>query len=166
LNFTFHGEVSMARPNINDVLQIRKYPNRRYYDATRSRHVRLQDIRKAVQSGSFVCVRDSRTDEDITNQVLAQIILNDDGAKLSVVPPEALHHLIRSDSTSWQSTVRTVAPEVLAASAGKNSFAKSSARFGFDPPKSMATRDLLIGQLVRQRDSLTKRISDLRIAGA
>ena len=155
----------MTRPNLTDVLQIRKYPNRRYYDATRSRHVRLQDIRKAVQAGSFVCVRDSRTDEDITNLVLAQIILNSDTAKLSVVPPEALHHLIRSDTTSWLATVRNVAPEVLAASAGKSAFGKSFARFSFDPPKSMASRDLLIGQLVRQRDSLTKRISDLRIAG-
>lgn len=154
----------MTRPNVTDVLQIRKYPNRRYYDATRSRHVKLLDIRKAVQAGCFVCVRDSRTDEDITNQVLGQIILNDDGAKLSVVPPEALHHLIRSDATSWQSTVRAVAPEVAAAT-GKTTFAKPSARWGFDAPKSMASRDVLIGQLVRQRDSLTKRISELRTAG-
>ena len=161
----FRGEVCVMRPNVTDVLQIRKYPNRRYYDATRSSHVRLLDIRKAVQAGCFVCVHDSRTDEDITNQVLGQIILNDDGAKLSVVPPEALHHLIRSDATSRQTTVRTVAPQVLAASAGKNAFGKPYARFGFDPPKSMASRDLLIGQLVRQRDSLTTRISDLRTAG-
>ena len=155
----------MTRPDLTEVLQIRKYPNRRYYDATRSRHVRLRDIRKAVQAGCFVCVRDSRTDEDITNQVLGQIILNDDGAKLSVVPSEALHHLIRSDAASWQTTVRTVVPEVLAASTGKSAFGKPATRFSFDAPKSMASRDLLIGQLVRQRDSLTKRISDLRTAG-
>ncbi len=154
----------MTQPNVIDVLQIRKYPNRRYYDATRSRHVKLLDIRKAVQAGCFVCVRDSRTDEDITNQVLGQIILNDDGVKLSVVPPEALHHLIRSDATSWQTTVRAVAPAVAAAT-GKTTFGKPSARWGFDAPKSMASRDLLIGQLVRQRDSLTKRISELRTAG-
>ena len=155
----------MTRPNITDVLQIRKYPNRRYYDSTRSRHVRLLDIRKAVQAGCFVCVRDSRTDEDITNQVLGQIILNEDGAKLSVFPPEALHHLIRSDATTWQTTVRTVASEVAAAATGKTTFSKPSARWGFDAPKSMASRDLLIGQLVRRRDWLTKRISELRTAG-
>ncbi|MCH7994346.1 MAG: hypothetical protein IIB57_07875 [Planctomycetes bacterium] len=161
----FRGEVCMTRVNVTDVLEIRKYPNRRYYDATRSRHVRLLDIRKAVQAGCFVCVHDSRTDEDITNQVLGQIILNDDGAKLSVVPSEALHHLIRSDAASWQITVCAIASEVLAGAAKKSAFGKPGARFGFDAPKSMASRDLLIGRLVRQRDSLTKRISDLRIAG-
>lgn len=155
----------MARPNVTDVLQIRKYPNRRYYDATRSRHVRLLDIRRAVQAGCFVCIHDSRTDEDITNQVLGQIILNDDGGKLAVVPSEALHHLIRVDATSWQTTVRAIAFDVLAAGAKKSAVGKPAARFGLDAPKSMATRDLLIGRLVRQRDSLTKRISDLRTVG-
>ncbi|MCH8149102.1 MAG: hypothetical protein IH987_14155 [Planctomycetes bacterium] len=155
----------MSRPNITDVLQIRKYPNRRYYDATRSRHVRLLDIRKAVQAGCSVCVRDSRTGEDITNQVLGQIILHNDGVKLSVIPTEALHHLIRSDAASWQITVRAVAPTVVTATGGKNTFAKRSARSGFDAAKSMPSRDLLIGQLVRQRDSLTRKIGELRSAG-
>ena len=155
----------MTRTNVTKVLQIRKYPNRRYYDSTRSRHVRLLDIRKAVQAGCFVCIRDSRTDEDITNQVLGQIILNDDGAKLSVVPSEALHHLIRSDTTSWQTTVRAIAPDAFAAVAKKNAIGMPAARFGFDVPRSVASRDLLIGRLVRQRDSLTKRISDLRTDG-
>ena len=155
----------MTQPHVTNILQIRKYPNRRYYDATRSRHVRLLDIRKAVQAGCCVCIRDSRTDEDITNQVLGQIILHDDGAKLSVVPSEALHHLIRSDATSWQTTVRTISFDALAAIAKKSAFGKPAARFGLDAPKSMASRDLLIGRLVRQRDSLTKRNSDLRTGG-
>lgn len=157
----------MTKANIANMLQIRKYPNRRYYDSTRSRHVRLQDIRKAVQAGCFVCVRDSRTDEDITNQVLGQIILHGDGAKLSVVPPEALHHMIRSDATSWQNSVGAVLFEMAtAAGERKNTYGRPIARTGFEEPKSLATRDLLIGQLVHQRDSLTKRISDLRIVDA
>lgn len=157
----------MTKASVIDVLQIRKYPNRRYYDSTRSRHVRLQDIRRAIQAGCFVCVRDSRTDEDITNKVLGQIILNEDGAKLSVLPPEALHHLIQSDATSWQSSVGAVVFEMAtAAGKRKNTYARPVARTGFEEPKSLATRDLLIGQLVRQRDSLTKRISDLRTVNA
>ncbi len=155
----------MTRPNVTDVLQIRKYPNRRYYDATRSRHVKLLDIRKAVQAGRSVCVRDSRTGEDITNQVLGQIILHDDGSKLSFIPAEALHHLIRSDATSWQTTVRAVAPTVAAVTGGKSTFGKRPGRSGLDAPKSMPSRDLLIGQLVRQRDSLTRKIGELRSAG-
>ncbi len=148
----------MTRPYVADVLQIRKYPNRRYYDATRSRHVKLLDIRKAVQAGCSVFVRDSRTGDDITNQVLGQIILHYDGAKLSVIPSEALHHMIRSDAISWQTVMA-------AATAGKTSFGKPLARSGFDTPKSMASRDLLIGHLVRQRDSLTRKIGELRSTG-
>ena len=149
----------MVRPFVADVLQIRKYPNRRYYDATRSRHVKLLDIRKAVQAGCSVCVRDSRTGDDITNQVLGQIILHDDGAKLSVIPSEALHHMIRSDAISWQTTVAV-------ATVGKTTLGKPPARSSFEAPKSMASRDLLIGQLVRQRDSLTRKIGELRSTGA
>src|SRR6266852_910970 len=51
-------------------LEIKKYPNRRYYDATHSRHLTLDEIRALVQQGYDIRVIDARTSADITAQVL------------------------------------------------------------------------------------------------
>jgi len=84
---------SHAKPQL---LQIKKYPNRRYYDATRSRHVTLQEVHDLITTGHDVCVTDSRTDEDITNLILLQILLEKDQPKLDIFPSAVFHSLIRS----------------------------------------------------------------------
>ena len=76
-------------------LDIRKYPNRRYYDVTRSQHLTLEDIRALVQEGYSVRVTDSKTDTDISAKVLAQIILELDSDKIDAFPASLLMRLIR-----------------------------------------------------------------------
>jgi polyhydroxyalkanoate synthesis repressor PhaR len=76
-------------------LEIRKYPNRRYYDVTRSRHLTLEDIRGLVRDGHDIRVTDSKTSADITAKVLAQIILELDAEKIEVFPVALLMRLIR-----------------------------------------------------------------------
>src|SRR5690348_15810356 len=78
-------------------LNIKKYPNRRYYDATRSRHVTLEEIYALIREGHEVQVTDSRTGQDITAKVLAQIIIELDPLKLGVFPVPLLHGLLRSN---------------------------------------------------------------------
>jgi polyhydroxyalkanoate synthesis repressor PhaR len=80
-------------------LDIRKYANRRFYDATRSRHITQEEIHQFIRSGHEVRVTDARTGEDITVRVLAQIILDMDEPKLAVFPVELLHRLIQSNET-------------------------------------------------------------------
>src|ERR1041385_447641 len=84
-------------PSLNEVLEIRKYPNRRYYDATRSCHVTLEDIQGLIRDGHDVRITDSKTGEDITAKVLAQILLELDPLKLEVFPAVLLHRLIRAN---------------------------------------------------------------------
>lgn len=79
------------------VLQIKKYPNRRYYDTTRSCHVTLQEVYDLVGAGLDVCITDSRSGDDITNLVLMQIILEKDQPKLDIFPSSILHLMIRSN---------------------------------------------------------------------
>ena len=67
-------------------LEIKKYPNRRYYDATHSRHLTLDEIRTLVQQGYDLRVVDARTSADITAQVLTQIILELDTPKVDSLP--------------------------------------------------------------------------------
>ena len=78
-------------------LEIRKYPNRRYYDATRSRHVTLEEIYDLIRNGYEVRVIDSKTGQDITAKVLAQIMIDVEPLKLGVFPVPLLHRLLRSN---------------------------------------------------------------------
>lgn len=81
----------------SEVIQIKKYPNRRYYDASNSRHVTLQEVHDLVVSGRDICVSDSRNGEDITNLILTQILLEQDEPKLDLFPSSVLHLMIRSN---------------------------------------------------------------------
>src|SRR5215471_11025187 len=83
------GEVGSKR------LEIKKYPNRRYYDATHSRHLTLDEIRSLIQQGYDIRVIDAKTSSDITAQVLTQLILELDTPKLDSLPVPLLVRLIR-----------------------------------------------------------------------
>src|SRR5204863_7464962 len=75
-------------------LEIKKYPNRRYYDSTHSRHLTLDEIRSLVQDGYDIRVTDSKTSTDITQQVLTQIILALETQKLDSFPVPLLVRFI------------------------------------------------------------------------
>lgn len=81
-------------------LHIKKYPNRRFYDATRSRHVTLQEVYQLVRDGFSVTVTDSRNNDDITNIILMQILLEKDPPKLEFFPSWILHSMIRSSNNA------------------------------------------------------------------
>jgi polyhydroxyalkanoate synthesis repressor PhaR len=76
---------------------LRKYRNRRYYDSTRSRHLTLEEIYAAIRDGYEIEVIDSKTNQDITGKVLAQMIIELDPPKLQVFPVALLHRLLRAN---------------------------------------------------------------------
>ncbi|MGO9109741.1 MAG: polyhydroxyalkanoate synthesis regulator DNA-binding domain-containing protein [Thermoguttaceae bacterium] len=80
-------------------VQLRRYSNRRYYDAARSQHLTLEDIFRLICEGRQVQVNDSKTGEDITVRVLAQLILSQAPGKLAALPAELLHQIIRSNES-------------------------------------------------------------------
>jgi polyhydroxyalkanoate synthesis repressor PhaR len=53
---------------------IKKYPNRRLYDATASRYVTLDDIRQLVLDEIAFQVVDRKTEANITRAILLQVI--------------------------------------------------------------------------------------------
>lgn len=77
--------------------EIKKYPNRRFYDVTRSIHVTLADLYDLVRAGNEIVVTDKSTGHDITNVVLAQIILEHDPPKLDLFPASLLHQAIQAN---------------------------------------------------------------------
>jgi polyhydroxyalkanoate synthesis repressor PhaR len=78
-------------------IQLRKYANRRYYDVTRRQHVTLDAIHRLILDGHDVAVSDAKTGEDITGRVLAQIILERDPPKLSLLPAAFWHQVLRAN---------------------------------------------------------------------
>jgi polyhydroxyalkanoate synthesis repressor PhaR len=86
---------------------IKKYENRRLYDATNSRYVNLEEVAGYVQRGYDVRVVDVGTGEDITRLILTQIIA--EGAKTpdSGFPLDLLRQMvIASGRASQESALR------------------------------------------------------------
>jgi polyhydroxyalkanoate synthesis repressor PhaR len=78
-------------------IQIKRYPNRRYYARNTSKYVSLSDIGEMVRQGDTVEIRDSQSNQDMTQSVLTQIIMDRHPEKLSLFPPDLLHFILRSD---------------------------------------------------------------------
>jgi len=74
---------------------IRKYANRRLYDATGSCHVTLDDIRRMIGAGERVKVIEDRSGDDVTRAVLLQIIANQEQFGTPVLSTQLLEAIIR-----------------------------------------------------------------------
>jgi polyhydroxyalkanoate synthesis repressor PhaR len=78
-------------------IQIKRYPNRRFYARNTSKYVTLPEIEEMIRQGHTIDVRDSQTDESLTHAVLAQIIMDRQPEKMSLFPVAMLHSIVRSN---------------------------------------------------------------------
>lgn len=74
---------------------IKKYANRRLYDTTASRHVTLEGIRQLVAAGEEIAVIDDTSGEDITRNVLMQIIAEQEQGGRPILSTDMLMQIIR-----------------------------------------------------------------------
>ena len=74
---------------------IKKYPNRRLYDTGESKYITFSDIRDLVMSGVKFKVLDSGTKEDLTRQILMQIIIEEESGGRPLFSADMLSQLIR-----------------------------------------------------------------------
>src|SRR5579863_8615871 len=81
---------------------IKKYENRRLYDATNSRYVNLDEVAKMLQNGDDVRVVDAATGEDITRLILTQIIVEDAKAPDSNFPIDVLRQMVIASGRASQ----------------------------------------------------------------
>jgi len=91
-------EADVPPPPPGVVLEIKKYPNRRLYDTTRSRHLTLDELFELVAAGHTARVLDSKTGEDLTNQILLQALIERDPLKISAVPTPLIQMMIRMNA--------------------------------------------------------------------
>jgi polyhydroxyalkanoate synthesis repressor PhaR len=87
-------------------ITIKKYANRRLYNTGTSTYVTLEDLATMVKNGEEFLVYDAKTGDDITRQVLAQIIFEQENkAGQNLLPTTFLRQLIRFYGDSMQMLV-------------------------------------------------------------
>ena len=74
---------------------IKKYANRRLYDASQSRHVTLDDIRELIVHGEKITVIEDKSGEDITRLILLQVISEQEQGGRPILSADMLKHIIR-----------------------------------------------------------------------
>ncbi len=77
-----------------DVVIIKKYANRRLYNTQTSVYITLDDVRQMVKEGQEFVVRDAKTGEDLTRQILTQIIFEQELSGQSMMPVGFLKRVI------------------------------------------------------------------------
>jgi polyhydroxyalkanoate synthesis repressor PhaR len=80
---------------MNTVRLIKKYANRRLYDASISRHVTLEDIRDLIVKGEKIRVVEDKSGEDITRLILLQVIAEQEQFGQPILSTQLLESIIR-----------------------------------------------------------------------
>ena len=81
---------------------IKKYPNRRLYDTQISSYITIEDVRQLIVDEVEFEVRDAKSGEDLTRQVLLQIIAEQEQDGEPMLSTRLLSQLIRFYGDSLQ----------------------------------------------------------------
>ena len=81
---------------------IKKYANRRLYDASQSRHITLDDIRGLIVKGEKLKVVEDKTGNDITRHILLQVIAEQEQFGRPILSTKVLEAIIRFYGNSLQ----------------------------------------------------------------
>ena len=81
---------------------IKKYPNRRLYDTKTSSYITLADVKQMVLKNEDFQVIDAKTSEDLSRQILLQIILEEESGGMPMFSSDLLSQMIRSYGSAMQ----------------------------------------------------------------
>lgn len=77
-----------------ETVVIKKYANRRLYNTATSAYVTLEDLARMVREGVEFVVYDAKTNDDLTRQILTQIIFEEESRGEALLPVQFLRQLI------------------------------------------------------------------------
>lgn len=131
-------------PDDGGAVTIKKYANRRLYDTQRSCYITLDDLGAMVRDGREFRVVDAKSGDDITHNVLTQIIMDTETRGETLLPVPFLRELIGMYGDKMQAMV----PQYLEAS--MTAFRKNQqdvraafeGALGANPLAEMARRNL------------------------
>jgi polyhydroxyalkanoate synthesis repressor PhaR len=81
---------------------IKKYPNRRLYDTQTSSYITLADVKELVLKHEEFQVVDAKTGEDLSRQILLQIILEEESTGAPMFSHDVLTQFIRFYGNAMQ----------------------------------------------------------------
>jgi polyhydroxyalkanoate synthesis repressor PhaR len=91
--------------NESQTVTIKKYANRRLYNTETSSYITLDLLSQMTREGRDFVVVDAKTGEDITHNVLTQIIMEEEQRGKNMLPVNFLRQLIAMYGDSMQSMV-------------------------------------------------------------
>jgi polyhydroxyalkanoate synthesis repressor PhaR len=91
--------------NDSEPVVIKKYANRRLYNTETSTYITLDLLSQMTREGKEFVVVDAKTNEDITHNVLTQIIMEEEQRGKNMLPVNFLRQLISMYGDSMQSLV-------------------------------------------------------------
>ena len=112
-----------AKSSDSEPVNIKKYSNRRLYNTETSSYITLELLSQMTREGREFVVVDAKTNEDITHNVLTQIIMEEESRGKNMLPVNFLRQLISMYGDSMQSMV----PQYLEAS--MDAFRKNQQQF-------------------------------------
>jgi polyhydroxyalkanoate synthesis repressor PhaR len=92
-------------PSNSPKVTIKKYANRRLYDTETSAYITLDRLAEMIRDGREFEVIDARSGDDITRQVLTQIIVDEEARGSTMLPVGFLKQLIGLYGNSMESVV-------------------------------------------------------------
>ncbi len=84
------------------VRTIKKYPNRRLYDTANSGYITLADVKQMVLENIEFQVIDAKSGDDLTRNILLQIILDEEGGGVPMFSSDMLSQMIRFYGSAQQ----------------------------------------------------------------
>lgn len=87
--------MTQANGQANTIRLIKRYGNRKLYDTLESRYITLEEIARLVRGGSDVKVIDNENGDDLTTITFAQIILEEEKRRSSLLSLGLLRELIQ-----------------------------------------------------------------------
>jgi polyhydroxyalkanoate synthesis repressor PhaR len=92
-----------ASGEAGDAIIIKKYANRRLYNTASSSYITLEDLARMVRENVEFQVLDAKTGDDITHQILTQIIMDEEASGgQQMLPVSFLRQLIGMYGNSMQ----------------------------------------------------------------
>ncbi len=103
--------------------KIKKYANRKLYDTVDKQYISMEQLAALVRAGESVSVLDNQTGEDITVQILSQLLSKDRKRQDSEMISDMLSQMLRRGSTTladyarrttsrWQEAVHVAEEEI------------------------------------------------------
>ena len=135
---------------------IKKYPNRRLYDTTESKYVTLNDVRKLVLDGISFCVIDKKSGDDITRNILLQIIIEQEDEGEPLFTTDVLEQLIGFYGNSVQGMAGDFIGQSL------NMFREQQQRFQTQVRDAMQNLPMssAFGEMAKQNLDMWKQMQD------